>query len=148
MAVLLDTGPWVALMSRSDSHHNWALEQFRRLPPPLLSCEPVVAETCFLLARAGFDPAVALQFIERGVVQLPFVLEEQIQAVSGLFKRYQNVPASLPTPRWCAWPKSVMPPPCSPSTAISTSIAAMAARSSPSSPPDSAAKLAETVQSS
>lgn len=95
MPVLLDTGPWVALLSRNDTHHRWAVEQFRRLSPPLLSCEAVVAETCFLLARSGFDPALALQFIERGVVQLPFALQEQISAVSSLFKRYENVPASL-----------------------------------------------------
>jgi predicted nucleic acid-binding protein len=95
MAVLLDTGPWVALLSRNDTHHKWAVEQFRRLPPPMLSCEAVVAETCFLLRRSGFDPSLALQFIERGVVQLPFVLQEQIGSVSSLFKRYENVPASL-----------------------------------------------------
>ena len=58
MAVLLDTGPWVALLSRSETHHNWAVEQFR------LCCEAVVAETCFLLKRSGFDPSLALQFIE------------------------------------------------------------------------------------
>jgi len=95
MAVLLDTGPWVALLCRNDTHHKWALEQFRRLPPPLLSCEAVVAETCFLLKRSGFDPSLPLQFIERGVVRLPFVLQEQIDSVSSLFKRYENVPATL-----------------------------------------------------
>ena len=95
MAVLIDTGPWVALLSRNDTHHKWAVEQFRRLPPPMLSCEAVVAETCFLLKRSGFDPSLALQFIERGVVHLPFVLQEQIGSVSSLFKRYENVPASL-----------------------------------------------------
>jgi predicted nucleic acid-binding protein len=95
VTVLLDTGPWVALLSRNDTHHRWAVEQFRRFPPPLLSCEAVVAETCFLLRRSGFDPSLALQFIERGVVQLPFVLQEQIGSVSTLFKRYENVPASL-----------------------------------------------------
>lgn len=95
MAVLLDTGPWVALLSRNDSHHRWAVEQFRQLKPPLLSCEAVVAETCFLLSRSSFDPALALQFVERGVVQLPFVLQDQIQAVHNLFKRYENVSASL-----------------------------------------------------
>jgi predicted nucleic acid-binding protein len=95
MAVLLDTGPWVALLSRNDTHHKWAVEQFRLLTPPVLSCEAVVAETCFLLKRSGFDPALALRFIERGVVQLPFVLQEQIGSVSSLFKRYENVPASL-----------------------------------------------------
>jgi predicted nucleic acid-binding protein len=95
MAVLLDTGPWVALLSRNDTHHKWAVEQFRWLPPPLLSCEAVAAETCFLLKRSGFDPSLPLQFIERGVVQLPFVLQEQIDSVSSLFKRYENAPASL-----------------------------------------------------
>jgi len=95
MALLLDTGPWVALLSRNDTHHRWAVDQFRRLTPPLLSCEAVVAETCFLLARAGFDPALALQFIERDVVQLPFALQDQISAVRALLKRYDNVPASL-----------------------------------------------------
>jgi len=95
MTVRLDTGPWVALLSRNDTHHKWAVEQFRLLHPPLLSCEAVVAETCFLLKRSGFDPSLPLQFIERGVVQLPFVLQEQIRSVSALFKRYENVPASL-----------------------------------------------------
>jgi len=33
-------------------------------------------------------------FIEWGVMQLPFVLQEQIALVSSLFKRYENVPAS------------------------------------------------------
>ena len=95
MVLLLDTGPWVAFLSRNDTHHRWAIEQFRVFQPPLLSCEAVVAETCFLLKRSGFDPSLALQFIERGVVQVPFVLQEQIGSVSSLFKRYENVPASL-----------------------------------------------------
>jgi predicted nucleic acid-binding protein len=95
MMVLLDTGPWVALLSRNDTHHQWAVEQFRLLPPPMLSCEAVVAETCFLLKRSGFDPSLALQFIERDVVELLFTLHEQIASVSSLFKRYENVPASL-----------------------------------------------------
>lgn len=38
---------------------------------------------------------MALPFIERGVVQLPFVLQEQIGSVTSLFKRYENAPASL-----------------------------------------------------
>ena len=95
MTLLLDTGPWVALLSRNDTHHRWAVEQFRLLPPPFLSCEAVVAETCFLLKCSGFDPSLALQFIDLGVVQLPFAFQEQIGAISSLFKRYGKVSASL-----------------------------------------------------
>ena len=64
MAVLLDTGPWVALLSRNDTHQKWAVEQFRLLTPPLLSCEAVVAETCFLLKRSGFDGSVPLRGVK------------------------------------------------------------------------------------
>lgn len=93
--ILLDTGPWVALLSRNDTHHAWAVEQFKTFQAPYYTCEAVIAETCFLLARGGFDPAFALQFVERGVVQVPFALKEQISAVRQLFQRYENVPASL-----------------------------------------------------
>jgi uncharacterized protein len=68
-AVLLDTGPWVALHCRDDAHHRWARAQFAKLQAPLLTCEAVVAETCFLLARGGHDPAMALALLDRGVVR-------------------------------------------------------------------------------
>jgi predicted nucleic acid-binding protein len=93
--LLLDTGPWVALHCRSDNHHAWAKAQFAQHPGPFLTCEAVVAETCFLLARAGFDPAMALSLIERGVVRVGMALGEELGAVKTLFERYDNVPASL-----------------------------------------------------
>ena len=92
---LLDTGPWVALHCRSDKHHAWAKAQFAQHPGPFLTCEAVVAKTCFLLARAGFDPAMALALIERGVVRVGMALGEELGAVKTLFERYDNVPASL-----------------------------------------------------
>lgn len=95
MRLILDTGPWVALHCRDEQHHVWAKAQFARTSEPLLTCEAVVAETCFLLARGGFDPGKALQLIERGVVQLAMHLDEEIATVRALFQRYDNVPASL-----------------------------------------------------
>ena len=93
--LILDTGPWVALHCRDDAHHEWAKAQFAQYSGPFLTCEAVVAETCFLLARAGFDPAKALLLIERGVVRVAISLEQQIAPVRSLFQRYDNVPASL-----------------------------------------------------
>lgn len=95
MHLILDTGPWVALHCRDDSYHAWAKEQFSNYSGPFLTCEAVVAETCFLLARSGFDPAKALALIERGVVQVAMSLSEETTAVRALFQRYENVPASL-----------------------------------------------------
>ena len=93
--LILDTGPWVALHCRDDAHHAWAKVQFAQNAGPFLTCEAVVAETCFLLARSGFDPAKAVALIERGVVRVGMSLADQVGAVHALFERYANVPASL-----------------------------------------------------
>lgn len=94
-ALLLDTGPWVALHCRDERHHAWVREQFARFAGPFLTCEAVVAETCFLLARGGHDPSKALALIERGVVQVAMSLTDELSAVKAAFDRYDNVPASL-----------------------------------------------------
>jgi uncharacterized protein len=93
--VLLDTGPWVALHCRDDHFHTWARTEFGKLTGPLLTCEAVMAETCFLLARGGHDPAKALALVSRGVVQVGMALADEITSVQALFERYDNVPASL-----------------------------------------------------
>lgn len=93
--LILDTGPWVALLCRDDAHHEWAKTQFAQHAAPFLTCEAVVAETCFLLSRAGFDSSRALALVERGVVRIAMSLAEQVAAVRALFERYDNVPASL-----------------------------------------------------
>ena len=95
MQILLDTGPWVALLCRDDRYHDWAKQQFACHPGPFLTCEAVVAETCFLLARAGLDSSRALALVERGVVQVGMALSQQVAAVSALYRRYGNLPASL-----------------------------------------------------
>jgi len=93
--LILDAGPWVALHCSNDTHHAWAKAQFAQHAAPFLTCEAVVAETCFLLARSGFDPSRALMLIERGVVRVAMSLAEQVSTVRALFERYDNVPASL-----------------------------------------------------
>ncbi len=95
MIILLDTGPWVALLCKNDRHHIWAKQQFAAHTTAFLTCEAVVTETCFLLARAGVDAGRALELIERGVVQIGFNLSEQAASVRNLYSRYENVPASL-----------------------------------------------------
>jgi len=95
VTLILDTGPWVALHCRDEHHHAWARDQFSLHAGPFLTCEAVVTETCFLLARAGFDPAKALALLERGVVSIGMSLVEEASAVRKLFERRENVPASL-----------------------------------------------------
>jgi predicted nucleic acid-binding protein len=101
--LLLDTGPWVALMCRDDRYHDWARQQFASHPGPLLTCEAVVAETCFLLSRGGFDPGKALRLVERGVVQVAMSLQAEIASVRACSSATTTCPPHWPTPALSAW---------------------------------------------
>jgi predicted nucleic acid-binding protein len=92
---LLDTGPLVAYLYPRDAYHDWAHEQFSRIDPPFLTCEPVVIEACFLLVRRGRGPAHVLAAIERGLLDVDFSLAEHVTDVRRLIERYANVPMSL-----------------------------------------------------
>ena len=64
--VLLDTGPLVSFLSASDKHAAWVQEQWKRLRPPLLTCEAVLTEASFLLKREGADTDGLFALLERG----------------------------------------------------------------------------------
>jgi predicted nucleic acid-binding protein len=93
--VLLDTGPLVAFLNRRDEHHAWARREFALLHPPLLTCEAVMAEACWLLRDLPGDPGAALELVVRGVVKTPFRLEHDVAAVRRAMARYEDLPMSL-----------------------------------------------------
>jgi uncharacterized protein len=94
-AVLLDTGPLVALVNRREQFHKWVTNQFGQIEPPLLTCEAVVTEACFLLQNVYGGEAAVISFVQKGIIHLPFRLSEESAAVSELMQRYQSVPMSL-----------------------------------------------------
>ena len=93
--VILDTGPLVALLNRRDRHHHWAKDQWAEIDPPLLTCEAVLAEACFLVQPFAAGPTAVLEMVRRSVLDLSFSLAEEASAVSRLLKKYQDVPMSL-----------------------------------------------------
>jgi predicted nucleic acid-binding protein len=93
--VFADTGPLVAYVQANEAHSVWTREAFDRLEAPFLTCEPVLSEACFLIARAAGDPDDLLELVERGLIQVRFELKEEMPRVRALMKRYRNVPMSL-----------------------------------------------------
>ena len=76
-------------------HHAWAREVWGQLEPPLLTCEAVLSEAQFLIARFGGNPFTVLQFIERKILQVPFRVENEIERLLTLQRTYRNLPMSL-----------------------------------------------------
>ena len=95
LRTIVDTGPLVAFFAKGDTHHDWAIEQFANTAPPLLTCEAVVTETCYLVASAGGNPNAVLDFAVRGALQLAFSLEAELDAVRRLMTRYRDAGISL-----------------------------------------------------
>jgi predicted nucleic acid-binding protein len=94
-SVIVDTGPIVALLDADDQYHAWVRAQFARLRPPLLSCEAVLTESCFLIARAGGDASDLLQLVDRGVLSIAQLFDAEAASIARLMRRYRNVPMSL-----------------------------------------------------
>jgi uncharacterized protein len=93
--VLLDTGPLVALLDRGDHFHAWMKEIWATVEPPVLTCEAVMTEACFLLRSLYGGKEAAISLLHRGIVQIPFDLSEEAQSIEELMKRYSSVPMAL-----------------------------------------------------
>ena len=94
--VIVDTGPIVALLDADERHHQWALTQFESLNAPLLTCESVLSEACFLLRRIGADATVPVSLVRRGALKVVDAVARRSGRGGGsLMRRYANVPMSL-----------------------------------------------------
>lgn len=92
---LLDTGPLVSFLAWGVRHHAWVVEQWKRLRPPLLTCEPVLTEAAFLLKREGRAADALFALLERGVIQIALAVREEQSDLRALMQRYRNRPMSL-----------------------------------------------------
>jgi len=93
--VIVDTGPLVALVDRRDRYHEWASAQLGPAATPLLTCEPVLTEACFLLSALRGGSEAVLELVSRGAVLISFNLGEEATTVSRLLARYASVPMTL-----------------------------------------------------
>lgn len=92
---IVDTGFLVALLNRREYYHPWVTEQLSRISAPLLTCEAVVTETCFLLQNIHQGEDIVLKFINSKKLQIPFQLNQESSAVQSLMQKYRSVPMSL-----------------------------------------------------
>lgn len=93
--VILDTGPLAAFLNSRDKRHDWTLTQWSSIEPPLLTCEAVISEACFLLRHWDRGANSVLELLERKVLEISFCLADQITPVSTLLKKYSSIPISL-----------------------------------------------------
>ena len=91
--VLVDAGFLVALLSRRDLHHAWAVMQAPRHAPPWGTCEAVLSEAFHLLGARGAPGLGAL--LRRRALVAAFDLDNDVESVLKLLQKYADVPMSL-----------------------------------------------------
>ncbi len=93
--ILLDTGPLVAFINPRDNFHEWAVTEWGTSSLPLLTCETVITEACFLLRNIYRGEDEVMNLLEMEILHIPFCLRDEILTVRQLLTRYQSVPMSL-----------------------------------------------------
>ena len=93
--VLVDTGFIVALLDRSETHHEQCVGVVSTLRAALITCEPVIAESCYLVRNLAGASEAVLENVRRGNFLLPYRIEDRAESIQKLIKKYSDVPMDL-----------------------------------------------------
>ena len=127
--IVVDSGPLVAYFNRRDRWHRWATDQMAALNPPLVTCEPVLTEACFLIQRAGGKPVDLIRKIAQRSLVIGIDLEQDASGTESLMQRYVDTPLSLAMRVWSGSPSEFRTADCSRSIATSSTTVATVDRS-------------------
>lgn len=88
--VLLDTGVIVALLDRSEQSHVPCVEAVQTQQMPLITCEAVIAESCYLLRNLAGASEAIIDNVTAGIFQIPFQLSRAAPAVKQILRKYRD----------------------------------------------------------
>jgi predicted nucleic acid-binding protein len=88
--ILLDTGFIVALLDRSESFHKTCARTIREVQAPLVTCEAVITESCYLLRNLSGASEAVIDNIAAGIFQIPFQLSRDTAGVKQVLRKYKD----------------------------------------------------------
>ena len=90
--LLLDTGPLVALLDRSEQNHGRCRDFFQGFRGRLLTTEPVLTEAIYLLGPLFTNQKPVLEFILQGGAEIVPLNPSLLKRVATLMAKYADVP--------------------------------------------------------
>lgn len=88
--VLLDTGVIVALLDRSEGLHEACADAVQQIEAPLITCESVIAESCYLLRNVTGASEAVIENVAAGIFQIPFQLSHEAAGVRQVLRKYRD----------------------------------------------------------
>ena len=92
MIAVLDTGPWVALIDRSESRHTECVQWLKNFSGRLYTTEAVLTEVLYLLNFSISAQCAALDFVLESVVEIVPANTKSLQKTKNLMKKYADLP--------------------------------------------------------
>jgi len=83
------------VINRRDRYHQWAVAQWEQSRGPLLTCEAVLTEACFLLNRTAGQGKAVMDLVVRGSVAVALDVADNARPIARLLKKHADVPMSL-----------------------------------------------------
>lgn len=90
--MLLDTGAFVALVDRSEGQHADCVALLEGWRGPVLTTEPVLTETLYLVGPRWRAQQICLEFFSRGAFILVPASLSSLRRAASLMEQYQDVP--------------------------------------------------------
>lgn len=107
-SVLVDAGFLIAVLSRRDAHHKWAVQEASGHAPPWYTCDAVLSEAYHPLGGRGATGLGAL--LSRRAVVASFRLDEQVEEVVAFLRKYAGVPMSFADACLVRMPETITDP--------------------------------------
>jgi hypothetical protein len=89
---LIDTGPILAMLDKSDSWHGLCSSQFRQLHTPLLTSEAVLTELFHLVGDTPRRKEAAWEFVRSGALAMATIEHAELEICYRLMNRYSDLP--------------------------------------------------------
>jgi predicted nucleic acid-binding protein len=93
--VLIDAGPLVALLDRSDRHHHSVVEALKKIHDPLVTVWPAIVEAMYLLGYSWDAQRALWEALETGTVSLLPLGEADVPRMKSLMAKYRDLPMDM-----------------------------------------------------
>ncbi len=80
----------MALLDRDERRHAECAAALESMDAPLVTCEAVIAEACYLTRRLRGAPEAILKNVASGTFQIPLRLTDCAEAVQRILRKYRD----------------------------------------------------------
>lgn len=94
-AILVDAGPLIALLDRSDEQHDAVVRCVESIRDPLVSVWPAIVEAMYLLASSWPAQKALWEILESGAILLLPLDDADMSRMKKLMEKYRDLPMDL-----------------------------------------------------